>query len=129
MSDHDNANKGALWDVTAFSGKANAGGIDWFADLVPTNARNESAPCATLYLRARDRFHAVAVFRPTREAKYDMSGKCDAVGVRVFVYRVTEGKERSPAYRLSFLSLDDQRPPDEQRKAAAPVSHSSTDAF
>ena len=115
---HDDSNKGAVWKCDAYSGKATVQGNQFFADLIPTNAKPDNAPKATLYLRDKERFHAIAMFKPKNEAKYRLSGKSDELGVRAFVYTCDNLSPNSPVYRFSFLDLDDQRPAKEQERAA-----------
>lgn len=121
MSQHDNTNKGALWSATAFGGNANVQGTSYFADLVPTNAKNDKAPAATLYLRSRDASYVVALFKPTREAKYVLNGKCPELGVNAFVYRSESDNPKAPKYNVSFLDMQDQRPANEQRRSSEPA--------
>jgi hypothetical protein len=120
MSDFDRTNKGSVWEVSAFSGNANVHGNEFRASLVPTGAKNDAAPAASLFLDSKERSHTIALFKPTREAKYQLSGKCDALGIRAFVYQHEKKSDRSPDYTISFLDLDDQRPAAEQAKASDP---------
>lgn len=120
-STYDNTNRGAVWAVTAHTGRANVAGNEFQAALVPTGAKSDAAPLASLVLTSRNVSHVIAMFKPTREAKYVLSGKCDSLGVRAFVFRTEEKKsDKSPDYTFSFLDLDDQRPAAEQAASAEP---------
>ena len=126
---YDDSNKGAVWNCAAHSGKANVQGTQYFADLVPTNAKSPDAPAATLYLRDRQKFHVIALFKPKQAAKYILSGKSDELGVRAFVYACDNLSPNSPVYRFSFLDLDDQRPAKEQERAAEPAANHDDPPF
>lgn len=121
MSNYDNTNRGAVWAVTAHTGRANVAGNEFQAALVPTGAKSDAAPLASMVLTSKNGSHVIAMFKPTREAKFVLSGKCDALGVRAFVFRNEEKKsDKSPDYTFSFLDLTNQQPEDEQAKSMEP---------
>lgn len=114
---YDNTNKGAVWQTSAYAGNANVRGTEFRSALVSVKGKSERAPIAFLFLHNQNSTHAIALFRPSREAKYRLSGKCDELQARVFVYVPDNPKQNSPAYTLSFLDFDDQRPASEQSAA------------
>jgi hypothetical protein len=120
MSDqqYDDNNKGAVWNIRAHGGPAKVHGNEYRAALVETRAENAKAPVAMLFLWNRQKHYMAAMFAPDKPAKYVLSGKCDDLGVRAFVFSCDNLSPNSPVYRFSFLDLDDQRPAKEQQREA-----------
>jgi hypothetical protein len=120
MSDqqYDDNNKGSVWNIRAHGGPAKVHGNEYRAALVDTAAKSDKAPAAMLFLWDREHHYLAAMFPPREPTKYKLWGKCDDLGVRVFVYAADNLSPNSPVYRFSFLDLDDQRPAKEQQREA-----------
>jgi len=129
MAEYDPTNRGSLWSANGFSGNANINGTNYYAELIATNAQSDAAPSHILYLRTRERVDSVALFRPKKsDAKYAASGKCEPLGVSVFVYKNKSDNEKAPPLTLSFLDLESQVPPQQQRQPQQRQQHhDSTD--